>query len=67
MIIKSYEVKKNSSNLLNYNFFLLYGENFGLKKDVREFIKTVIKQKKKFYWLVLNKQCVLQLIVVFKN
>ena len=45
MIIKSYEVKKNIQNFSKYNFCLLYGENFGLKKDVCEFIKITIKQK----------------------
>ena len=45
MIIKSYEVQNNTTNLLKYNFFLLYGENFGLKKDIREFVKKAIKQK----------------------
>ena len=45
MIIKSYEIQKNKSNLSKYNFFLLYGENQGLKKDIRKFIKTSIEQK----------------------
>ena len=45
MIIKSYEVQKNQSNLSKYNFFLLYGENFGLKKDLKDIIKLVIGQK----------------------
>ena len=45
MIIKSYEVQKNSSNLSKYNFYLLYGENSGLKKDIREIIKMSVKQK----------------------
>ena len=45
MIIKSYEVRKNESNLSKYNFFLLYGENFGLKKDIKDIIKISIKQK----------------------
>ena len=44
MIIKSYEVQKNKSNFLKYNFFLLYGENLGLKKDIRKFIKTGMEQ-----------------------
>ncbi len=44
MIIKSYEVQKNKSNFSKYNFFLLYGENLGLKKDIRKFIKTGIEQ-----------------------
>ena len=45
MIIKSYEVKKNSQNFLNYNSFLLYGENPGLKKDIKNYIEEVIKKK----------------------
>ena len=45
MIIKSYELKKNSSNLSKYNFYLLYGENSGLKKDIRDMIKMAVKQK----------------------
>jgi DNA polymerase-3 subunit delta len=45
MIVKSYEVQKNASNLTKYNFYLLYGENFGLKKDIRDIIKTSLKQK----------------------
>ena len=45
MIIKSYELKKNKLNLLINNFFLLYGENLGLKKDIKNFIKNEVKQK----------------------
>tara|TARA_B100000029_G_scaffold516098_1_gene626879 strand:- start:124 stop:1143 length:1020 start_codon:yes stop_codon:yes gene_type:complete len=45
MIIKSYELKKNLQNFLKYNFFLLYGENFGLKKEIKELIKAETKQK----------------------
>ena len=45
MIYKSYEINKNKSNFLNYNFFLLYGENVGLKKDIRDIIKKALKQK----------------------
>ena len=45
MIIKKYEVQKNKSNFSKYNFFLLYGENLGLKKDIRKFIETTIAQK----------------------
>ena len=46
MILKSYEVKKNGSNFQKKNFFLLYGENIGLKKDIKIFIEAQIKQKK---------------------
>ena len=45
MIIKSYEVKKKKLNLIDNNFFLLYGENLGLKKDIRSYITSEIKQK----------------------
>ena len=47
MIIKSYEIKKNIINLPKYNFFLLYGENVGLKKDIKEVIKASFTQKNK--------------------
>ena len=46
MIIKSYDIKKNLLKLLKYNFFLLYGENEGLKKDIKETITTALKKKK---------------------
>ena len=45
MILKSYEIQRNLSNFVKYNIFLLYGENIGLKKDIRESIKTVISQQ----------------------
>ena len=45
MIIKSYEIQKNKSNFSKFNFFLLYGENQGLKKDIRKLIKTALEQK----------------------
>ena len=44
MIFKSYEVHKKN-NLSKYNFYLLYGENFGLKKDIKDIIKLEIKEK----------------------
>ena len=45
MIIKSYEIKKNKSTILKNNLFLLYGENIGLKKDIKNFITNELKQK----------------------
>ena len=45
MIIKSYEIQKKFSSYLKYNLFLLYGENFGLKKDIKELIKTGLREK----------------------
>ena len=45
MIIKSYEIQKNPSNILRYNLFLLYGENNGLKKDIKESIKAALNKK----------------------
>ena len=45
MIIKSYEIKKNKISILKNNLFLLYGENLGLKKDIKNFITSELKQK----------------------
>ena len=44
MILKSYEIEKNSSNLAKYNLFLLYGENTGLKKDIKNIIEESINK-----------------------
>ena len=45
MILKSYELRKKPKGLLKYNLFLLYGENDGLKKDIKELIKIEKKQQ----------------------
>jgi len=45
VILKSYEIQKNPSNFLKYNMFLLYGENNGLRKDIRESIKIAVSQQ----------------------
>ena len=45
MICKSYEILKNLSNFSKYNFFLLYGENYGLKKDIKDIIKKILETK----------------------
>ena len=45
MIVKSFEVPKKSTNFSKYNFFLLYGENTGLKKDIKDVIKIAIEKK----------------------
>ena len=42
MLIKSYEISKKNLNSLN--FFLIYGENIGLKQDI---IKSVLELKEK--------------------
>jgi len=44
VILKSYELQKNPSNFLKYNLFLLYGENDGLKKDIKKSIEIKKKQ-----------------------
>ncbi len=46
MIIKSYEILKNSNKFKDFNFFLLYGENEGLKKDIKKKIEEITNQKK---------------------
>ena len=43
MIIKSYEIEKKVNNFLKFNLFLLYGENYGLKKDIEKSIKSAVK------------------------
>ena len=47
MIIKSYEILKNPSNFEQYNLYLLYGENYGLKNDIKnKIIKNNTKEDK---------------------
>jgi len=45
VIVKSYEIQRNPSNFIKYNLFLLYGENDGLRKDIKESIKVAFNQK----------------------
>ena len=45
MILKSYEIQNKLPNLLKHNLILLYGENIGLKKDIRNKIKDEISKK----------------------
>ena len=47
MIIKSYEIQRKKSDILKCNFFLLYGENIGLKKDIRKVVLSTIKGQDK--------------------
>ena len=44
MITKSYEIEKNISKFIKYNMFLLYGENYGLKKEIQELYDFIFKQ-----------------------
>ena len=54
MIIKSYEVKKNLPIFSKCNFYLLYGENVGLKKDIKKLInETSAKANEKIEILSL--------------
>ena len=45
MILKSYEIKNKKIDFEKNNFFLLYGENLGLKKDIKNFIINELKLK----------------------
>ena len=47
MILKSYEIQKNISNFSKYNLLLLYGENDGLKKDIKELFKVNLNKLNK--------------------
>jgi len=63
MIAKSYEISKKPSFYFKYNLFLLYGENEGLKKEIKFLIaknkqdaellsfyeNNIISDKEKFY------------------
>jgi len=53
MIIKSYEIQKKPLNLLKYKLLLFYGENNGLKKDIKESIVKSIGDKKTMEFLSL--------------
>ena len=44
MNIKSYEVEKLKSLLIEKKIFLLYGENLGLKKEIKEIVKLSINK-----------------------
>jgi DNA polymerase-3 subunit delta len=45
MIVKSYQAPSKKSDFLKFNFFLLYGENVGLKKDIRKLITKEVQHK----------------------
>ena len=44
MIFKSYEIEKLKSIFVEKKIFLLYGENLGLKKEIKETIRLSIKK-----------------------
>ena len=44
MIYKSYEIEKLKTSLATKKVFLLYGENFGLKKEIKEIIKLSVNK-----------------------
>ena len=46
MIIKSFEVQRKISSFSKNNLFLLYGENNGLKKDIKDIIKNSFEKEK---------------------
>ncbi len=45
MIFKSYLIEQNLSTLNKYKIFLFYGENEGLKKELKDNIKQINKDK----------------------
>tara|TARA_B100000029_G_scaffold479049_1_gene525708 strand:- start:229 stop:1248 length:1020 start_codon:yes stop_codon:yes gene_type:complete len=45
MIVKNYEIINKIPTFLKKKIMLLYGENFGLKKDIQNLIKTEINKK----------------------
>ncbi len=68
MILKSYEIEKKILNLSKYNLFLLYGENVGLKKDIKDKIKIEInKQETSAELLSLNEKEIIDNEEIFYN
>ena len=47
MILKSFELKRSTKDLVKQNFFLIYGENEGLKKEIKEIILENLKKEEK--------------------
>ena len=45
MIVKNYEIQNKSSAFFKKKIILLYGENFGLKKDIKDLVKVEIKKR----------------------
>jgi len=45
MILKSYEIQKKLLGFFKCNIFLFYGENQGLKKEIRKSILEKIKKE----------------------
>ena len=48
MILKSFLIEKNISLLSKYNSLLIYGENIGLKDDIKNEIKIFFKESEYF-------------------
>ena len=48
MILKSFLIEKNISLLSKYNATLIYGENIGLKDDLKSEIKIFFKDTEYF-------------------
>ena len=44
MILKSFLIEKNISQIDQFNLNLIYGENLGLKDDIKSLIKTHYKE-----------------------
>ena len=47
MLVKSYEISKRNFDFIN--FFLIYGENIGFKKDIKKSILELKENKNEKY------------------
>ena len=45
MILKSYIIEQNINSLAQYKMILFYGENQGIKKEFKDNLKTIHKNK----------------------
>ena len=51
MIYKSYLIEQNIKSIENQNIFLFYGENNGLKKDIKDQLRIQYKDQDILYLL----------------
>ena len=40
MILKSFEIENNINNLVQFKFILIYGENIGLKENLKKIVNV---------------------------
>ena len=54
MILKSFIVEKNIALIEKYFISLIYGENIGMKDDIKNGIKNILKNMNKLILIRMN-------------